>query len=488
MPLWRASQPAPKKVAAPPPAARALARLNDSELLALEHEARKSHKKAVARAVGAASKLAYKAPIAVVSIARAGLAAHQTYIEHADILAEVARRNLTPLEQTRDENLVVLVAGQLVAVAVGHKLGEQVANSFVEPLVAHFGGIALEQMTEKFTEMIVENAAENALSDAVAGDSGGGAGSGRRPLQPRVVFNAVLNKANVKIPGFNVPKGSAISVGKFSVGGPAPASNNNARSNNNPAPPSLPDRALPVPSASPSAPPPITRGVSPLPPPPNAQQSPFASQTSSRPQSASSAAISLAATAITRATTMANSASAALSSAKKQQLVIANEDANSLNVGAKFDHFSGDWLGFGEEIELAIVNVDDEDEETRAIEALAAKSSRTAPLANLAPDTDGRGHKKSVVVLARYRMHFQFSFDSGAGGLFTGRNMVDDLEVNGVVDPTSGFHVDFGEVCPGDSEEEDIRVAYRGRIGGGLLKGEWISSDGRQGLFKMKHM
>ncbi|KAJ3128448.1 hypothetical protein HK100_009169 [Physocladia obscura] len=420
MPIWKRKQAASKPVANTTPAG--LRQMDNDTLLQLEREARKSTKQAAARTAGAASKLLYKAPIAVVSIARAGLAAHSVYVTHSNILAEVTRRGLVPLAQTPDENLIVLVAGQLVAVAVGHKLGEKVAASVVEPLVTHFGGIAVEQMTQKFTEMVVENAAENLMSDAAGGGSSGGTA-----INAKAVFNAVLNKAKIKIPGFNAPAAATAPT----LQPPQPSVST--------FPTNFEYVALPATTS----------------PPPSM----------SRTKTLTNQAISMATSAFATASSIASSALS--SSAKAAGQTVAME---------KYSHYSGEWVGFGEELDIVVVDAETYNNDIEIKSVIESLHEQ--------PESDDKGNKKTVTVLARYRMNFNFNFNSSQ--IVTGHNKMDNLAVNGVIDEP-GFHVDFGEVATGSIPTDEVQVVYRGRIGGGQLIGEWISSDGRQGLFRLKH-
>ncbi|KAJ3024520.1 UNVERIFIED_CONTAM: hypothetical protein HDU68_008035 [Siphonaria sp. JEL0065] len=443
MGLFKRKPPPQKPIAIP--TAASLSRIDDATLLSIEREARKNHKKAIAKAVGASSKLVYKSPMAVASIAKSGLATKETYIQHSDVLKEVQRRGLTPLEQAPDENLYVMIAGQLVAVVAGKAVGDTVAHSVLEPLVTHFGGIAVEHMTAKFTEAVAEEATEN-------------------------TFQAILGRANIKIPGFNLPKkqktttGTTFASSSSSPSTPAPTLPTRSRDvlasvQQQPAFIVSPDQS----QARPLSPKPLSRPGS---------GTGGSTGNLSRTQTLVKTGVALATTAITTGISTATQIANTLKTTGKTTSAT-NLDHND---GSKTAHFNGTWIGFGEELEIVVVDSLDPDED-KELAALKPKIGT--------PDHDDKGGLEGVAVVARYRMKFELVFDA-MGHTFVGDNVVDELKVDGVVSD-NGFFVDFGETAKGVNGEE-VKVAYRGRIGGGLLIGEWISSDGRQGLFRLKHV
>ncbi|KAI8612603.1 hypothetical protein BC830DRAFT_1135905 [Chytriomyces sp. MP71] len=381
-----------KRAVAAKTTAPTLAAIDDKSLLELEREARVKHKRNLAQGVGSAAKLVYKSPVALMSIARTGLAASQTYVEHDTILQEVKRRGLTPLEPLPHENIYVMVAGQLVAVAVGHKMGEKVAHGVIEPMITRFGGIAVEQMTARFTEFVAENVAENVMSSAAA---------------------------NATIP-VNTTQGT-----QGAQGGAAVTS---------------------------------------------------ASQASGINKGRTNTVVSAAFSAANKAVELGKKTASTVNSTVFRKPSSVNASSSSLQPSSSLQssHFSGMWVGIAEELEITFSNdrVLDEDD----IRALKGKL-------NAVPDTDGAGHTKIAEIIASYRMSFLFNFE---GYEFAGKNLVDDLEVNGIIHE-GGVFVDFVEVAV-SSEGEEVTVQYIGRISGGMLIGEWVSSDGRSGLYKLKHI
>ncbi|ORY41010.1 hypothetical protein BCR33DRAFT_852469 [Rhizoclosmatium globosum] len=485
MPLWKRNAPKAKPISTSP---TNLARIDDATLLSLEQAARKNHKKAIAKAVGSSSKFIYKSPVAAVSIARSGLAAKGTYFEHAEVLKEVQRRGLVPLAQAPDENIYVMIAGQLVAVAVGHKVGAHVAETVIEPVFTYFGGIAVEKMTEKLTEAVVENATENTFAD-------------------------ILARANVKVPGFNAPKKN-----RGASATSATSNADNADFSDSPqAPVSLPPRQ-PLSqtvgqSSSQSTSQVANQATSPAvqssnsqwqqpdwvdnssysAPPPSyvydPQQQPIQSRptssSSSKPLSRTQTLLKGAVTAVSTvkgiATNVLTKKTTSERSLDASGLYISNPSSSSSSSSTTTTptntaHFSGLWTGIGEETEIVVVDEIDPDEDIQ-LEKLKQKLHISQF------EKDDRGGQQGVCVVARYPMKFDFKFN---GFAFEGVNVVDSLDVNGVV-TEDGHHVDFGETCV-DADGKEVQVFYRGRIGGGQLIGEWVSSDGRQGLFRVRHV
>ncbi|KAJ3234205.1 hypothetical protein HDU81_001646 [Chytriomyces hyalinus] len=402
MVFWSKKQPTPKPLSKP--TAQTLASIDDrvitlfitsyghrthlmvqnkQTLLELERECRTRHKQNIAQTVGSAGRVLSKSPIAVASIARSGLATSKTFVEHDEILKEVKRRGLTPLEQLSSENLYVMVAGQLVAVAIGHKMGEKIAHGVVEPIVTRFGGIAVERMTQKFTEQVVEQVAENVLSSAAI--------NAHRPVDP---FSAA-------------PSGSA------------------------------------TPSAAGAAGP-----------------------TSSTPAAGSSrTSISL--------TTAVSVANAAMLMGRKTIAGVSNtvfkksaatenggssssSSTNALHIvnSVQSQHFSGEWVGIGEELEIAVEDNFLDENDIRVLKNKLAAM----------PEMDDAGHTKVAQVVARYRMKFSFQFKAHE---FSGENLVDNLSVNGIIDD-QGKNVDFAEMVIAPDGQEVV-VSYVGKISGGLM-------------------
>ncbi|KAJ3392877.1 hypothetical protein CcCBS67573_g02839 [Chytriomyces confervae] len=402
MVFWSKKQPTPKPLSKP--TAQTLASIDDKTLLELERECRTRHKQNIAQTVGSAGRVLSKSPIAVASIARSGLATSKTFVEHDEILKEVKRRGLTPLEQLSSENLYVMVAGQLVAVAVGHKMGEKIAHGVVEPIVTRFGGIAVERMTQKFTEQVVEQVAENVLSSAAI--------NAHKPVDP---FSATPS----------------------SSGTPSAAGGGAASS---------------TPAAG-----------------------------SSRPSISLTTAVSVANAAILMGrktivgvsnTVFKKSAGAESGSSSSSSSSISSNPLHIVN-SVQSQHFSGQWVGIGEELEIAVEDNFLDENDIRVLKNKLAAM----------PEMDDAGHTKVAQVVARYRMKFSFQFKAHE---FSGENLVDNLSVNGVIDD-QGANVDFAEMVIAPDGQEVV-VSYVGKISGGLMIGEWVSSDGRSGLYRLKHV
>ncbi|KAI9347246.1 hypothetical protein BDR26DRAFT_854818 [Obelidium mucronatum] len=433
--------------------------------------------------------------MSIFSVAKSGLATKETFIQHSDVLKEVQRRGLTPLEHAPDENLYVMIAGQLVSVVLGHKMGDTVTHTVVEPLVTHFGGIAVQQLNKKFAQRNAENPGANA--------AGGEYHPGAFDIN---MFQDILSRANIKIPGFNAAKRSKTSAAATAPGGAA----STPRSIDPTTPAGVPqessahtaDVGLPE-YSPPQNPPSSTYNEFPVLSPIQKSRSPTNPEpptTAPRPQSTTSTTSSTPTSSaptpgkLSRTQTLVKSTVALASTVITTGLATATQVANTIkpgsvsnlstapthtdhNNGSKTQHFNGTWVGFGEELEIVVVDQLDADED-KELASLKAKIGT--------PDADEKGGLEGVCVIARYRMKFELAFDPVSGSSFTGENVVDELKVDGVVSE-NGFFVDFGETAIG-ADGQEVKVAYRGRIGGGLLIGEWISSDGRQGLFRLKHV
>ncbi|KAI8846045.1 hypothetical protein BJ741DRAFT_586461 [Chytriomyces cf. hyalinus JEL632] len=402
MVFWSKKQPTPKPLSKP--TAQTLASIDDKTLLELERECRTRHKQNIAQTVGSAGRVLSKSPIAVASIARSGLATSKTFVEHDEILKEVKRRGLTPLEQLSSENLYVMVAGQLVAVAVGHKMGEKIAHGVVEPIITRFGGIAVERMTQKFTEQVVEQVAENVLSSAAI--------NAHRPVDP---FSATPSSSATASAAGGATAGSAAST-------PAAGSSRSSIS--------------------------LTTAVS-----------------------VANAAMLMGRKTIVGVSNTVFKKSAAAETGSSSS----SGSSNPLHIvnSVQSQHFSGQWVGIGEELEIAVEDNFLDENDIRVLKNKLAAM----------PEMDDAGHTKVAQVVARYRMKFSFQFRAHE---FSGENMVDNLSVNGVIDD-QGTNVDFAEMVIAPDGQEVV-VSYVGKISGGLMIGEWVSSDGRSGLYRLKHV
>ncbi|KAJ3238296.1 hypothetical protein HDU78_003595 [Chytriomyces hyalinus] len=402
-------------------------RFDDYTLLRMEQESRKKHKMSVAKAVGAAAKILFKSPIAVFGIAKTGFKAHQTYMDHDEILDEIKLRGLKPLEAEPQESIYVMVAGQLLAVFIGHKLGENVANSYVEPLITRFGGAAVEKMSEKLTEHIVEEASES-------------------------IFSNLLSKAHLRP---NSANQATTNAGQPATKRPNSANSSNSHLSSRPAS----TRPTSAQSASSEVPAPDAGVGHP------GTLKPSRSATSLA--ALKEMATSVTAFGVSKATEMA-------------QKYLSKPSVTSASLQTISPTYSGEWTGFAEELEIVPVqgteSDDDHSKQDFGVHALFLKLS--AGITQL--ERTANGQKKEVVCIARYRMRFLVQFE---GSRVTGKNMVDDLAIVGQVqDAQSHFY--FTEMAK-ESTGQEITVYYQGGVVNDELVGEWVASDKRQGLFRL---
>ncbi|KAI8614165.1 hypothetical protein BC830DRAFT_1128782 [Chytriomyces sp. MP71] len=405
---WNAARPKVTRQATP----AEFRNLDNATLLSMEQASRKAHKKAVAKAIGSAAKIILKSPMAIMSIAKTGLDAHKTFLDHDDILKEVTMRHLHPLPTETDENIYILVTGQLIAVFVGHKLGEGIAMSVAEPLVTHFGGPAIEKMTAKMTELVAEEGAETILSNLVA----------------KLHLNPIH---------------------------PPASGNQGSRAMQSPPAPTL----RPIEDSHPSM------------------------KASLSVTNLATMASDAAAKGIAAATEATNLITAKL--LHKPPSSVKHSPAEKEPLSALQN---GLWSGFAEELEIVPI-APDADSDNAAQEQRDGDFGIHAVLVKLATglthlERTARGEKKEVVCVARYRMKFEFQFSEGIVG---GRNVVDDLLVIGTLN-ASGLGFRFIEVAKEvSSAAKEVSVVYTGRLERGVLTGEWVASDSRQGIFRLQH-
>jgi hypothetical protein len=121
-------------------------------------------------------------PTSMYGIAKSGLRGHLSFWKHADLIAEVNRRGLTPLPKQIDESMGVLMAGQMVGLAAGETIGGFVSDAVVGPAMkglASAAGMSLvesaavnlvrDEVTDHFVGHAVEQAVQTPATNAIAG-------------------------------------------------------------------------------------------------------------------------------------------------------------------------------------------------------------------------------------------------------------------------------------------------------------------------------
>ncbi|KAJ3192180.1 hypothetical protein HK101_006932 [Irineochytrium annulatum] len=155
------------------------------------------------------------------------------------------------------------------------------------------------------------------------------------------------------------------------------------------------------------------------------------------------------------------------------------------------DHLTGRWEGWGEEVvEMVAVDTAEEGGANGAVAAgqAAAKASKPAYaayfpithriLTKLMPPAPSNGQPAPTPVAGvRYRLKFDLVFD---GLIVSGKGLVDGCAVSGSVN-ASGTFVRLEEIS------ENIVVTYDGKVAGGAIAGNWTSTDGRKGTFRITH-